>query len=57
MNPVKDGLVASPNDWPYSNYLEWIGKRDGIMFDRNFLEDQFSNLNEYKKFILDDQFS
>ena len=23
-NPVKDGLVAEPGDWPYSNYLEWI---------------------------------
>ena len=21
-NPVKDGLVADPADWPYSNYLE-----------------------------------
>ena len=28
-NPVKDGLVADPADWPYSNYLDWIGERNG----------------------------
>jgi putative transposase len=23
-NPVKDGLVALPEDWEYSNYIEWM---------------------------------
>ena len=27
-NPVKDGLVAEPANWQYSNYLEWLGARN-----------------------------
>ena len=36
-NPVKDGLVADPADWPYSNYPEWIGLRDGELVDHDFV--------------------
>ena len=36
-NPVKDGLVADPADWPYSNYLEWVGLRDGQLVDHDFV--------------------
>ena len=50
-NPVKDGLVADPADWPYSNYLDWIGERDGKLVDRDFIESQFDNAQEYKKFL------
>jgi putative transposase len=32
-NPVKDGLVADPADWQYSNYLDWIGERNGSLLD------------------------
>ncbi len=52
-NPVKDGLVAEPGDWPYSNYLEWIGERPTALVDRGFIQEQFSNCDEYKKFLLD----
>ena len=50
-NPVKDGLVPDPGDWPYSNYLEWIGERNGILVDHDFIESQFDNAQEYKKFL------
>ncbi len=50
-NPVKDGLVTNPADWPYSNYLEWIGERSGSLVDREFINDQFDNPEEYKKFL------
>jgi putative transposase len=50
-NPVKDGLVADPADWPYSNYLEWINERNGTLLDRDFINNQFSNAEEYKKFL------
>lgn len=50
-NPVKDGLVADPAEWPYSNYLEWIGERKGTLVDREFIENQFDNAEEYKKFL------
>ncbi|MEW6577897.1 MAG: transposase [Chloroflexota bacterium] len=38
-NPVKDGLVADPADWPYSNYLEWIEERQGMLVDRAFIRE------------------
>jgi hypothetical protein len=50
-NPVKDGLVAAPVAWPYSNYREWIGEGTSLLMDRSFIEEQFSNLEEYKKFL------
>ena len=52
-NPVKDGLVADPADWPYSNYLEWTGERNGTLVDREFINNQFSNAEEYKKFLFE----
>jgi putative transposase len=52
-NPVKDGLVADPSDWPYSNYLDWIGEREGTLLDRTFIREQFTNGAEYKTFVLD----
>ena len=52
-NPVKDGLVDLPEGWPYSNYLEWVGQRDGTLFDRDFVEDNFPNRGEYILFVND----
>ena len=52
-NPVKDGLVADPADWPYSNYLDWIGERDGRLVDRAFVAEQFGDGAAYKAFVLD----
>jgi putative transposase len=50
-NPVKDGLVAEPGDWAYSNYLEWIGERPDKLVDRSFIKEQFSSSEEYRKFL------
>jgi len=36
-NPVKAGLVTDPDDWPYSNYPEWVGERPGKLVDRAFV--------------------
>jgi len=52
-NPVKDGLVTDPLDWPYSNYLDWIDERDGALIDRDFIRTQFPNPIDYKDFVLD----
>ncbi|NOY98926.1 MAG: transposase [Chloroflexi bacterium] len=51
-NPVKDGLVADPADWPFSNYLEWIGARDGRLVDREFVTGQFGSSPNYRAFVL-----
>jgi len=53
-NPVKDGLVANPTDWPYSNYMEWIGQRGGTLFDPEFVHQYFNNPADYRAFVMDD---
>ena len=52
-NPVKDGLVTEPGDWPYSNYLEWIEKREGTLVDRAFVQAHFEQSVRYVEFVLD----
>lgn len=51
-NPVKDGLVRRPEDWPYSNYLEWIGARNGTLVDRQFVQAYFPQPEAYRRFVL-----
>lgn len=46
-NPVKDGLVTQPEAWPYSNYLEWIGERDGTLIDQGFVRDYYPIPKDY----------
>lgn len=52
-NPVKDGLVDNPAGWPWSNYLEWIGERNGSLVDREFIQEHFENTQDYKHFLFD----
>jgi len=52
-NPVKDGLVEHLEEWPYSNYLEWIGLRQGTLVDRDFIADTFPDAIEYEEFVRD----
>jgi putative transposase len=52
-NPVKDGMTTRPIDWPYSNYLEWIGGREGTLVDHDFITSHFSSAAEYEVFVLD----
>lgn len=51
-NPVKDGLVALPEDWIYSNYLEWLGRRAGPLVDREFVHEHFGSPAEYQKLVM-----
>lgn len=59
-NPVKAGLVANAEDWPYSNYLEWIGRRNGKLFNPEMRdayfsspEDYMNSLNEHEEYLDD----
>ncbi len=52
-NPVKDGMVEEPQDWPYSNYLEWTEERPGELVDRDFIKEQFSKPEEYQRFLME----
>lgn len=50
MNPVSAGLTHKPEDWPFSNYREFIGMRNGPFFNADFLRIQFGTPQEYKVF-------
>ncbi|MCI0581252.1 MAG: transposase [Chloroflexi bacterium] len=52
-NPVKDGLVERPEQWPYSNYLEWLGRRQGTLVDRAFVAEFFPRPELYEEFVWD----
>jgi REP element-mobilizing transposase RayT len=51
LNPVVAGLVKRPEDWPYSNYLEWISQRVGTLIDRDFVQAYYTKPDEYEAFI------
>jgi hypothetical protein len=46
-------MVETIEQWPYSNYLEWVGLRDGKLVDREFIDDHFDSIREYKAFVDD----
>jgi len=52
-NPVKDGLVHKLEEWPFSNYLDWIGERQGTLLDSDFNERLFYSTAEYQEFVQD----
>ncbi|MFQ5614285.1 MAG: transposase, partial [Anaerolineae bacterium] len=52
-NPLEAGLVSEPGQWPYSNYLEWVGRRNGSLVDREFVRAHFPRPGEYEQFVLD----
>jgi len=54
LNPVRAGLVNDPSQWPYSNYLDWVGKRDGILVDREFVGQYFTTPADYEDFVISD---
>lgn len=53
LNAVHHGLVDTPDAWPYSNYLEWIDKRQGTLVDRALVRDYFVTPQAYEAFIQD----
>lgn len=50
-NPVRHGLVSNPEDWLYSNYLEWIERRSGTLVDRAFIRSYFATADDYIAFV------
>lgn len=55
LNPVKANLVSHAQDWPYSNYTEWIGLKAGGLKDDDFIRSRFRTPGEYKQFAADDR--
>jgi len=52
-NPLESGLVTNPDQWIYSNYLEFIGERNGVLVDRELIKINFCTPEEYRGFVLD----
>lgn len=48
-NPVKDGIVGRIEEWPFSNYLDWVGERAGELLDRQFIDEHFGGAARYKQ--------
>ena len=47
-NPVKDGIVHQLDAWPFSNYLDWVGKRPGKLVDHRFVQEYFGSATHYE---------
>ena len=50
-NPAIHGLVDDVADWPYANYLEWIGVRPGKLVDLEFVRAYFPTIDSYRAFV------
>ncbi len=51
LNPKRAGLVKKLNKWGFSNYPEWIGKREGVLFDNELLNEIFGNSSNYIDYL------
>ena len=52
-NPKTAEIVKDLKDYPWSSYLDYIGKRQGTMCDKDFILKMFKNVSEYEKFVSD----
>ncbi len=50
-NPVKDGLVTRPEDWEFSDYREWMGKRQRWPINHAFIAEYFESPETYRQLI------
>ncbi|MFC1682591.1 transposase [Candidatus Zixiibacteriota bacterium] len=53
LNPVKANLVQKPEKWLFSNYLEWIGKRQDKLKDIELISSFFPTPEDYKRFVME----
>jgi len=51
LNPVKAGLVKSPEQWPFSNYCAWIDPSIDNRWDNLILRTYFPRAGDYLRFV------
>jgi putative transposase len=51
-NPLEAGMVIKPEQWHYSNYAEFIGKRNGVLVDHEFVKENFGTPEAYEDFVM-----
>lgn len=49
-NPIHSDLVKNIEDWEYSSYPDYIGKRDGTLPTKEVLKTRFSSIEEFIEF-------
>jgi REP element-mobilizing transposase RayT len=58
LNPVRAGLVATPDDWPWTSHGEILGRwKRGVLTPqtmRSLLVDGFGGVRAYRRFMADD---
>lgn len=50
-NPVDAEFVKSPEEWPFSDYCNWIGTKKSSFIDKDFIENIFYSAKEYETFV------
>ena len=53
LNPVTDYLTEIPENYTFSSYDIYIGKRSSDLVDSSVIMDNFISVQEYKKFVMD----
>jgi len=51
-NPIEAGMVVKPEQWHYSNYAEFVGKRKGTLIDHEFVKVNFGSPEAYEDFVM-----
>jgi hypothetical protein len=44
---------TSHEKWPFSDYCDWIGLRESVFIDKDFITNNFSTTKEYESFVKD----
>ena len=52
-NPKVAGLIKKLEDYKWSSYLEFLGKDNGSMCDKEIILNQFKNIKEFENFTED----
>ena len=51
LNPVRAGLVAHAEDWPYSSYCDYVGLRHGTLARQSIVLEQIGGPERYRRFV------
>lgn len=52
LNPVNSYLVENPENYPFSSYLSYLGKKKLNFLDPSLVLNQFKSPKDYEKFVL-----
>lgn len=53
INPCIAGLVRSPEEWEFSDYLEWIGLKKSVLMEQSLRAAYFRTPLDYRSFVVE----